>query len=339
MIKKNWFLIILFLLLCGIIDSVYLVHHHYWVNIIHPEAKSFCSVNEVLDCDEVALSSYAMIGQFPVATLGVFAYSVLFILLLLAKIIDSKRVKHYLSFSFLMIFLMFLFSLYEAAASILVIGKICIMCSILYTCVIGLIISHWIALVEPLKKVLSNIGYFFKESVIYTDRRFVMVGVLSLMMGYFVAIGVDFHFRTEFIKQKLVELQQKENLSQSGFDFLAQNKNQPGVVTLPSGLQYKIMKQGSGKQPTADDYVYVRYIGRLTDGTEISNTYQDKQASLIDLTAVIKGWKEGIPLMKEGGKWRFYLPPELAYGNRSVGKQIPKNATLIFDIELISIDQ
>lgn len=338
MIKKNWLLIILFLLLCGIIDSIYLVHHHYWVNIIHPEAKSFCSVNEVLDCDEVALSPYSMIGQFPVATLGVFAYSVLFILLLLGRVFDAKRMNHYLSFSFLITLLMLLFSLYEAAASILVIGKICIMCSILYTCVIGLMISHWIALVEPLKKVLGNIGYFLKESIIYTDRRFVMFGVLALVLGYFVAIGADYHFRTEFIKEKLVELQRQENLGQSGFDFLAQNKNQPGVITLPSGLQYKIIKPGSGKQPNRDDYVYVHYIGRLTDGTEISNTYQDKQASLIDLNAVIKGWKEGILLMKEGGKWQFYLPPKLAYGNRSVGKQIPKNATLIFDIELVSID-
>jgi len=338
MIKKNWFFLTLFLFLCGTIDSAYLVYHHYLVNILHPEAASFCSVNAVLDCDEVALSSFAMLGQFPVATLGVFGYSVILILLLLATVFDPNRLKIYLSFSYLITILMFLFSLFEAGASVLLLGKVCIMCSILYLCIIGLLISHKMALSVPFKVILSNVGNFIKEAVIFTDRRFVMFSLLSLFIGYFVAVGVDYNFRVEFINQKITELRQKEKLDQSGFGFLKQNKKQDKVVVLPSGLQYKIIKQGSGDQPVADDYVYVHYIGQLTDGTEVSNSYQDQQGTLIDLNTVIKGWKEGILLMKEGGKWRFFIPPELAYGARSVGKLIPKNATLVFDIELISID-
>ncbi|MBT4288267.1 MAG: hypothetical protein HOD92_13105 [Deltaproteobacteria bacterium] len=339
MIKKNWFFLTLFLFLGGTIDSAYLVYHHYLVNILHPEVASFCSVNAVLDCDEVALSSFAMLGQFPVATLGVFGYSVLLMLLLFAKVFDPKRLNIYLSFSYLITILMFLFSLFEAGASVLMLGKVCIMCSILYLCVVGLLISHKMALPVPFKEILGNIGNFIKESVIFTDRRFVMLGLLSLFIGYFVAVGIDYNFRTEFINQKITELQQKEKLSQSGSDFLEQNKNQENVIVLSSGLQYKIIKQGSGSQPVAYDYVYVHYIGRLTDGTEVSNSYQDQQATLINLNSVIKGWKEGILLMKEGGKWRFFIPPELAYGTRRVGKLIPKNATLIFDIELIGIDR
>jgi FKBP-type peptidyl-prolyl cis-trans isomerase FklB len=124
---------------------------------------------------------------------------------------------------------------------------------------------------------------------------------------------------------------------QEGEAFLASNKTKEGVVTLPSGLQYKIIKQGSGPKPTPDDTVECHYRGTLIDGTEFDSSYKRNQPTSFPVKGVIRGWTEALQLMPVGSKWELYVPSVLAYGERGTGQAIAPNATLIFEVELISI--
>jgi FKBP-type peptidyl-prolyl cis-trans isomerase FklB len=129
-----------------------------------------------------------------------------------------------------------------------------------------------------------------------------------------------------------------EKNKNEGAAFLAENMKKEGVKTLPSGLQYQVIAEGNGKMPTAADTVTVQYTGRLVDGTEFDSSYKRGQAATFALNGVIKGWTEALQLMKEGSKWQLYLPSNLAYGETgTVGGPIGPNATLIFDVELVSI--
>lgn len=118
--------------------------------------------------------------------------------------------------------------------------------------------------------------------------------------------------------------------------FLEANKNKQGVITLPSGLQYKVLKQGTGATPKASDRVKTHYRGTLTDGTEFDSSYKRGTPSEFGVTGVIKGWTEALQLMKEGAKWELYIPANLAYGERG-RPSIPANSALIFEIELLEI--
>jgi len=124
---------------------------------------------------------------------------------------------------------------------------------------------------------------------------------------------------------------------QAGEQFLAANKTKEGVVTLPSGLQYKILKEGTGPKPTAADTVVCNYRGTLLDGTEFDSSYKGGQPAAFGVTQVIKGWTEALLLMPAGSKWQVFVPAELAYGERSPGGAIGPNSTLIFEIDLLSI--
>ncbi len=124
---------------------------------------------------------------------------------------------------------------------------------------------------------------------------------------------------------------------QAGDAFLAANKSKEGVVTLPSGLQYKIITQGTGPKPSATDTVVCNYRGTRLDGTEFDSSYKRGQPATFPLNQVIKGWTEGVALMPVGSKYEFYIPAGLAYGARGAGGDIGPNSTLIFDVELISI--
>ena len=125
---------------------------------------------------------------------------------------------------------------------------------------------------------------------------------------------------------------------QQGEAFLATNAQVEGVVTLPSGLQYKIIREGTGKQPTASDTVTVHYRGTLIDGAEFDSSYSRGQPATFPVNGVIQGWVEALQLMKEGAKWQLFIPPELAYGERGAGRDIGPNATLIFDVELLTVN-
>jgi FKBP-type peptidyl-prolyl cis-trans isomerase FklB len=122
-----------------------------------------------------------------------------------------------------------------------------------------------------------------------------------------------------------------------GETFLAANKSKDGVVTLPSGLQYKIMTEGTGAKPTAADTVVCNYRGTLLDGTEFDSSYKRGQPATFPVSGVIKGWTEALQLMPTGSKWQLFIPANLAYGDKGAGGEIGPGATLIFEVELISI--
>lgn len=123
-----------------------------------------------------------------------------------------------------------------------------------------------------------------------------------------------------------------------GQDFLATNKQKEGVVELPSGLQYQILKEGDGPKPKETDKVLCHYHGTLINGTIFDSSVQRGQPIAFPLNQVIKGWTEGVQLMGVGSKWRFFIPPHLGYGDRQVGPTIGPNSTLIFDVELLGIN-
>lgn len=132
--------------------------------------------------------------------------------------------------------------------------------------------------------------------------------------------------------QKVGEANMKE-----GAEFLAVNKAKEGVVTLASGLQYKILTAGTGQKPSASDTVVCNYRGTLINGTEFDSSYKRGQPASFPVNGVIKGWTEALQLMPVGSKWQLFIPPDLAYGPRGAGGVIGPNATLIFDVELLSI--
>jgi len=122
-----------------------------------------------------------------------------------------------------------------------------------------------------------------------------------------------------------------------GAEFLEQNKKRSGVVTLPSGLQYEVIAEGKGKSPKADQTVETNYRGTLIDGTEFDSSEKHGGPASFKMTQVIAGWTEALQRMKVGSKWKLYIPPQLAYGDRGASGVIGPNATLVFEIELLSI--
>jgi FKBP-type peptidyl-prolyl cis-trans isomerase FklB len=140
-------------------------------------------------------------------------------------------------------------------------------------------------------------------------------------------------------KQAEARRAQAEGNLKQGAAFLAENKTKEGVVTLPSGLQYKVLRAGDGKKPTADDTVVVHYRGTLIDGTEFDSSYKRNQPTTFPVKRVVKGWTEALQLMPVGSKWQLFLPTDLAYGERGGGRLIGPNAALVFEVELLSIKE
>ena len=146
----------------------------------------------------------------------------------------------------------------------------------------------------------------------------------------------DLQKRIAAVRQKELKEKAEKNLSESKA-FLAENGKKEGIKTLLSGLQYKVLAEGYGKMPKAEDTVTVHYKGTLIDGKEFDASYKRGQPATFKVNGVIKGWSEALQLMKEGSKWQLYIPPDLAYGERAMGPQIPPNSALIFEVELISV--
>ncbi|ABL98897.1 FKBP-type peptidyl-prolyl cis-trans isomerase [Shewanella amazonensis] len=156
---------------------------------------------------------------------------------------------------------------------------------------------------------------------------------MRVALAVIVIACVIFYFFTTMNNQKAAKLNEEK-----GAVFLAENAKRDGVTTTASGLQYELLIAGSGERhPSASDTVRVHYHGTLTDGTVFDSSVERGESIAFPLNRVIKGWTEGVQLMKEGDKMRFFIPASLGYGNRSVGK-IPGGSVLIFDVELIAIE-
>ena len=148
---------------------------------------------------------------------------------------------------------------------------------------------------------------------------------------------VQDYFQQQEKKMQAQREAQGKMHKEAGEKFLAENKNKEGIVTLPSGLQYQVLKEGNGKKPTAKDTVMCHYEGTLIDGTIFDSSYQRGEPATFPLQQVIAGWTEGLQLMQEGAKYRFFIPYRLGYGAGGAGAQIPPFAALIFDVELIQV--
>ena len=139
----------------------------------------------------------------------------------------------------------------------------------------------------------------------------------------------------EYLQRKGEE--RLKNVKAEGEAFLAENAKKEGIVTLPSGLQYQVLQEGNGKSPKATDQVKCHYEGTLINGKVFDSSYRGGEPATFPLNGVIAGWTEGLQLMKEGAKYRFFIPFNLAYCTRGAGQDIPPYATLIFDVELIEV--
>ena len=144
-------------------------------------------------------------------------------------------------------------------------------------------------------------------------------------------------FQEQEAKQRAAMAETGKKLKAEGEAYLAENAKKDGVITTASGLQYKVLKEGTGKSPKATDTVVCHYEGFLTDGTVFDSSVQRGEPAAFPLNGVIAGWTEGLQLMKEGGKNRFFIPYHLAYGEAGAAGSIPPYATLIFDVELIEV--
>lgn len=144
-------------------------------------------------------------------------------------------------------------------------------------------------------------------------------------------------FQQQEAKQHAAAAEKYKENKDKGEAWLADKALEEGVVSLPSGLMYQVLNEGSGKKPTAEDTVECHYEGRLIDGTVFDSSYKRGESATFPLNGVIAGWTEGVQLMSEGAKYRFFIPYQLAYGERGAGAAIPPFAALVFDVELIKV--
>jgi FKBP-type peptidyl-prolyl cis-trans isomerase FklB len=189
-----------------------------------------------------------------------------------------------------------------------------------------------------------NIGYNLKNFPVALDLDLLIRGMKDSLSGakllmteeeireVMTAVQKDVAAKHEARMKELGEKNKNE-----GEAFLAENKKKEGVVSLPSGLQYKIVRAGTGKTPADTDTVTVHYSGTLLDGTIFDSSYRRGEPATFPINGIIPGWTEALKLMQEGAKWQLVIPPDLAYGERGAGAAIGPNATLLFDVELISI--
>ncbi|MBU0677498.1 MAG: FKBP-type peptidyl-prolyl cis-trans isomerase [Verrucomicrobia bacterium] len=184
----------------------------------------------------------------------------------------------------------------------------------------------------------------FKSREIEIDPDLFIKGFQDVMAGGELALSeeefrqVMMDYRTQMQeKQQAKRLEMTEKNQQEGEEFLAKNKDAEGVQVTESGLQYLVLKEGEGDAPQASDTVTVHYTGKLLNGEVFDSSVDRGVPATFNLQGVIKGWTEGVQLMKPGASYRFFIPPDLAYGARGAGPKIGPNATLIFDVELLEV--
>lgn len=190
-----------------------------------------------------------------------------------------------------------------------------------------------------------NFGEYLKKQDIETNTDILVQGLKDMLAGKKTLLTEQEYHDTMAAFQKEMTTKQMEKLKQlgeknkkEGEAFLAENKKKEGVITLPSGLQYKVLKEGEGAIPKLTDTVTTNYRGTLIDGKEFDSSYRREQAATFPVKGVIPGWTEALQLMKAGSKWQLFIPSNLAYGERGPSI-IGPNATLIFEVELLSIKE
>jgi FKBP-type peptidyl-prolyl cis-trans isomerase len=201
---------------------------------------------------------------------------------------------------------------------------------------------------DPKDKESYSLGYQFGQNLkaqgldinleIYNSGIQDALGGTKPLLSQYEIIKVvsDLQKRALIARQKESKEKADKNLAESKL-FMEENKNKEGVRTLPRGLQYKVLTEGSGKTPKAADKVTVNYRGIFINGTEFDSSHKRGKPATFQLDKVIPGWMEALQIMKEGSKWQLFVPPELGYGERG-GGPVPPNSTLIFEIELISVE-
>ena len=218
---------------------------------------------------------------------------------------------------------------------------------ILYSC--GEKISKSTDLKTTKEKASYSIGFRiakdFKSNKLDIDSSIVVKGFQDGLYGKQLLTDEQINkvlmdFQREMYEKKMKEAQGLSSQNKKDAQtFLAQNKTKPGIQTTSSGLQYLVVKSGSGASPKATDKVKVHYIGKLLNGTEFDNSYKRNQPAEIQLNSVIKGWTEALQLMKVGDTWKLFISPELGYGDAGAGEVIPPGSLLIFDVELVGIEK
>ncbi len=191
-----------------------------------------------------------------------------------------------------------------------------------------------------------NVGMGMHQRGVEVDPNLVAQGMKAALAGGKTLLTQEEAQAALMAVQNEVQKKQQEKMQvageankKEGDAFLAANKTKEGVVTLPSGLEYKILTAGTGPKPTASDSVVCNYKGTLLDGKEFDSSYKRGQPATFPVSGVIKGWTEALQLMPVGSKWQLVIPPSLAYGEHGAGGEIGPNATLIFEVELLSIQE
>ena len=191
----------------------------------------------------------------------------------------------------------------------------------------------------------SGLGANLKKQSVEFDPKLVAEGLKDTLTDSKTLLTQDEAQAVLKEVQMAVQKEQQEKMHQAadknkseGEAFLAANKGKEGVVALPSGMQYKILTEGTGPKPTASDTVVCNYRGTLIDGKEFDSSFKRKEPAKFPVSGVIKGWTEALQLMPVGSKWQLFIPPNLAYGEQGVGADIQPNSTLIFEVELLSIE-
>ncbi|MCX7872400.1 MAG: FKBP-type peptidyl-prolyl cis-trans isomerase [Verrucomicrobiae bacterium] len=189
----------------------------------------------------------------------------------------------------------------------------------------------------------ADIGNNFKRNDIEIDVKALAAGMADALAGKTALTDAEMRetinaFRTEMMEkfQKKQDEQAKKNLKE-GEDFLATNAKKEGVKVTQSGLQYQVIKSGKGKTPKATDTVKTHYHGTLIDGTVFDSSVERNEPAVFPVSGVIPGWTEALQMMKEGDKWKLFIPAKLAYGERGAGQKIPPNSVLVFEIELLEV--
>ena len=192
----------------------------------------------------------------------------------------------------------------------------------------------------------QEIGNSFKEAPVEIDLDIFMQGINDSLKDRKSPLDADEtnQIKQEFSRQVQENRQKQmaalsEKNREAGAAFLAANKNKEGVVATDSGLQYKVLTQGEGPKPKENDSVTVHYSGTLRDGTEFDSSYKRDKPATFQVNGVIRGWTEALQLMSVGSKYRLFIPADLAYGKRGAGRKIGTNTMLIFDVELLSIEE